>query len=305
MTKTHINREGREIVVAVSIDASPSSAWTAYASPDKIRKWWPFEGMTMTVCENDVRVGGAFRFVGRAPDGSEHAFSGAYLEVDPNERVVHTERYEAFPGPEARCTVTFAERDGGTELTSRMVFATDESFQDATDSGLPTGMEDSLQRLADLATSRELSISRLIDAPRERLFAAWTDPELLARWFAPRPLTTPVCEVDPRPGGRCLTVMRTPEGEEYRNEGVFLEVVPNERIVFTDAFKEGWQTTPNPFMVGVISLEERDGKTLYTATVRHWSVADRERHEAMGFETGWNQCLDQLVELVARKPQTA
>ena len=150
-------------------------------------------------------------------------------------------------------------------------------------------------------SDRELVLTRLIDAPRHRLYEAWTNPELLMRWFAPLPYTTPRAELDVRPGGATLVVMRDPQGNEYPNRGVFLEVVPHERLVFTDAFSEAWQPSEKPFMTVILTFEEESGKTRYTARVRHWSTADREAHEQMGFHKGWGQCADQLEALVTER----
>jgi uncharacterized protein YndB with AHSA1/START domain len=149
---------------------------------------------------------------------------------------------------------------------------------------------------------RELVLTRLIDAPREKLYRCWTEPALLKQWFAPAPVTTPVAELDVRPGGASLVVMRMPDGMEMPNHGVYLEVVPNQKLVFTDAYTAGWAPSPgHPFMTVIISFEDAGpGQTRYTATVRHWTVADRERHEQMGFHTGWGQCADQLAALANR-----
>src|ERR1041385_1057370 len=84
------------------------------------------------------------------------------------------------------------------------------------------------------ASGRDLILTRIIDAPRENVYRAWTDPVLLKQWFAPLPYTTPRAEFDLRPGGSSLIVMRGPDGTEMPCPGVFLEVVPNERLVFTD-----------------------------------------------------------------------
>jgi uncharacterized protein YndB with AHSA1/START domain len=147
---------------------------------------------------------------------------------------------------------------------------------------------------------RELVITRVIDAPRERLFNAWTDPDLLKQWFAPLPWTTPVAELDVRPGGANLIVMRGPDGNEFPNRGVYLEVVKNERLVFTDAYTKAWKRSAKPFMTAIITFEDVGGKTRYTARVLHWTVADRETHEKMGFQQGWSQCADQLAALVTK-----
>ena len=90
------------------------------------------------------------------------------------------------------------------------------------------------------ADGRDLILTRIINAPREQVFQAWTDPAMLKQWFAPRPWTTPVVETDVRPGGAILMVMRDPDGKEFPTRGVYLEVVRNERLVFTDAYSKAW-----------------------------------------------------------------
>jgi uncharacterized protein YndB with AHSA1/START domain len=149
------------------------------------------------------------------------------------------------------------------------------------------------------ASDRELVLTRLINAPREKLFRAWTEPALLKQWFAPKPYTTPVANLDVRPGGASLVVMRDPQGNDLPCPGVYLEVVPNERLVFTDAFTKAWEPSAKPFMTGILTFENVAGQTRYTARVRHWTVVDREAHEKMGFRQGWGQCTDQLEALVA------
>jgi len=153
---------------------------------------------------------------------------------------------------------------------------------------------------ATAIADRELMITRLIDAPREKLFRAWTDPALYKQWCAPLPWTIPVAELDVRPGGSNYIVMRSPDGTDYPNSGVYLDVVPNERLVFTDAFTKAWEPSEKAFMTAIVTFEDEGGKTRYTARALHWSVADREQHEQMGFITGWNQCADQLEALVAK-----
>ena len=149
-------------------------------------------------------------------------------------------------------------------------------------------------------TDRELVLTREIEAPPEKLFKAWTQPELLKQWFAPLPFTTPHAELDVRPGGSSLIVMRGPDGNEFPNPGVYLEVVENERIVSTDAYTKAWEPSEKPFMTLILTFEDEAGKTRYTARVLHWAVADREMHEKMGFHEGWGQCADQLAALVTK-----
>jgi uncharacterized protein YndB with AHSA1/START domain len=154
-----------------------------------------------------------------------------------------------------------------------------------------------------MTTGHELVLTRLLDAPREKLFRCWTEPALLKQWFAPRPYTTPVAEVELRPGGRSFMMMKSPEGQEIPCPGTYLEIVPGRRLVFTDAYTGDWMPREGkPFMTAIISFEDEDAPenkkmTRYTATVRHWSEEDQKTHEQMGFQTGWGQCADQLEAL--------
>ena len=134
---------------------------------------------------------------------------------------------------------------------------------------------------------RELVLTRIIDAPAEKLYRAWTQPQLLKQWWAPRPWTTPRAELDVRPGGVGNIVMRSPEGQDMPCPGVYLEVVPNKRLVLTDAYREAWMPSDKPFMTVIVTFDDLgSGKTRYTARVCHWSVADRETHEKMGLPRG-------------------
>lgn len=151
--------------------------------------------------------------------------------------------------------------------------------------------------------SRELVLTRLIGAPPERVYEAWTTPSLMKQWFAPRPWTTSVVELDVRPGGANRIVMCDPDGNEFPNRGIYLDVVPNQRLVFTDAYTEAWLPAEKAFMTVMLTFEAEGGGTRYTARARHWSVADCEAHEKMGFFVGWGLCTDQLAEVIgAPKP---
>jgi uncharacterized protein YndB with AHSA1/START domain len=144
---------------------------------------------------------------------------------------------------------------------------------------------------------RELVISRIIDAPRELVFNVWT--KRLPEWWGPHGMTTPKCEMDLRPGGVFRTVMRASDGTEYPTRGVFLEVVAPERIVFTDAFDPGWETHPDIFFTGIATFEALpSSRTKYTARALHWTAANREKHEKMGFYQGWGESLDRFVAVV-------
>jgi uncharacterized protein YndB with AHSA1/START domain len=148
--------------------------------------------------------------------------------------------------------------------------------------------------------SRELVLTRILKAPRGAVYRCWTEPKLITQWFAPKPFTTPRAETDLRPGGASLIVMAGPDGVEMPNRGVYLEVVPSRKLVFTDAYVEAWKPSANPFMTVTLTFEDAGpGQTRYTARVVHWTDEARAQHEQMGFHTGWGLCADQLEALAA------
>ncbi|MBC7919118.1 MAG: SRPBCC family protein [Rhodoferax sp.] len=146
---------------------------------------------------------------------------------------------------------------------------------------------------------RELVLTRLIDVPREKLFRCWTEPALIVQWFTPPPWKTIRAEMEVRAGGSSMIVMRGPDGTEVPNPGIYLEVVTNERLVFTDAYTSAWVPSAKPFFTGVLTFEIEDGKTRYTARARHWTAEDAKAHEDMGFHVGWGIATDQLAALAA------
>jgi uncharacterized protein YndB with AHSA1/START domain len=146
--------------------------------------------------------------------------------------------------------------------------------------------------------TRDLKLKLTLDAPRDKVWRCWTETGLLRRWFTPEPWSTVDADLDPRPGGRMNVTMRSPEGAEMPNTGVFLEVVPGERLVTTDAYSEGWLPSGKPFMTTILSLADAGpGKTAYRVVVRHWTAEDREAHEKMGFQDGWTTAARQLEAL--------
>ncbi len=140
----------------------------------------------------------------------------------------------------------------------------------------------------------ELSVERHIAAPPERVWEIMTTR--MPDWFCPKPWYVEVIEQDWRAGGRSAMVMHGPDGEAMPQEGVFLEVVPGKRFVFTDAFAAGWQPR-GPFMVGFFELTPDGDGTHYKAGARHWTAEAMEQHKTMGFEQGWGAVADQLAAL--------
>ncbi|MDD5320548.1 MAG: SRPBCC family protein [Methylococcales bacterium] len=154
-------------------------------------------------------------------------------------------------------------------------------------------------------------LERVVDVPRELLWQAWTTPELLKPWFCPLPWLTVDCEIDLRPGGIFRTTMQSPEGQNFPNSGCYLELIPNERLVWTNALQPGFRPAKQPeaspghecaefLMTATISLEPHANGTKYSALVQHADKEARVKHEEMGFYDGWGTCLDQLVAMIKK-----
>lgn len=144
-----------------------------------------------------------------------------------------------------------------------------------------------------------LKISRYIAASPE---AVWTTyVERGTEWFTPRPWTTPEVDFDVRPGGRANITMASPEGERHSYKGVFLEVVPNRKLVSTGAMTEGWVPQAGDMNFVRIDTFEPEGEgTRYTAEARHWDAEAADKHRQMGFEQGWGAAADQLAEVAEK-----
>ena len=150
---------------------------------------------------------------------------------------------------------------------------------------------------------RDLVLERTVDVPRELVWAAWTNPVHIKKWFTPAPWVTIDCEIDLRPGGVFRTVFRSPEGEEFPNLGCFLEVVPNQKLVWTSALAPGFRPSHSafpgvPLITAILSFEEQGKGTRYTAIALHEDEENRKKHEEMGFHEGWGKALDQLVDAI-------
>ena len=147
----------------------------------------------------------------------------------------------------------------------------------------------------------DLVLERVVAVPADRVWRAWTEPELLKKWFCPLPWKTVECEIDLQAGGIFRTVMQGPNGESQDSSGCFLEVVPGKRLIWTDALSPGFRPATGGFMTGIIELFPEGNGTRYKATALHASVEVRQQHETMGFHAGWGAALDQLVALVGDK----
>lgn len=147
--------------------------------------------------------------------------------------------------------------------------------------------------------ARDLTISRIIQAPRAALWRAWTDPRSFEQWWVPAPARCRVVEMAVRPGGAFATEI-SENGEAFvpHLNACFLAVEEPERIVFTNALVGGWRPAEQPFMTAVVTLRDHPQGTEYAAHVMHKNDADRKMHDELGFFDGWGTVIGQLARLV-------
>lgn len=247
-----------EFLISRVFNASSSTLFDLWTQPGHLARWWGPKGFTNPVCEVDARPGGMYRLTTRSPKGDEFPLKGSFLEVSRPLRLVMTmdcsghpaEWHDAVhPGrdrgrPPAMVmhqTVTFEESDGRTRMTIRTKFDSAAIRDAVVRNGMDDGWSQSLDRLEQSASEaaahqadRELLFSRELRAPRELVFRAWTDPEQVGKWWGPRGFTTTTEVMEVRRGGEWRHIMHGPDGTDYPNRTVYVEVAPPERLVYTN-----------------------------------------------------------------------
>ena len=155
--------------------------------------------------------------------------------------------------------------------------------------------------IPELDPTVDLRLDRTLSVPRSLVWECWTKPEHIPHFFVPRPHSIADCEIDLRVGGRFFTAMIV-DGQEMPNEGVFLDIEPEEKLVWTDGYTVGWKPAPDPFMTAMLFLSDTaDGGTHYTAIARHRTPEKRDVHAEMGFADGWSTVASQLESYIQTK----
>ena len=313
----------RDLIIIRLFDAPRELVWKAWTEPERVMHWWGPKGFTSPVSRIDLRVGGEYLNCMRSPDGKDYWSKGIFLEIVAFERLVMTDSFADENGHtvpasyygmskyfplELLITVIFEDHDGKTKLTLRHT-----DMPPGPDSeGAEQGWNESFDKLAkyleteksiisgknvprfELPSDREVVITRIFDAPRDLLFRASTNPDLIPQWWGPKRFATKVEKMDVNPGGVWRFIQRDKDGNEYAFNGVYREIVPPEREVHTFEF-EGM---PGHVILEISTFEEFEGKTKLTVTDLFQSVEDRDGMFNSGMKDGATESMDRLEEIV-------
>ncbi|HLK19126.1 MAG TPA: SRPBCC domain-containing protein [Bryobacteraceae bacterium] len=308
------NVADRELVFTRLLDAPRELVYKMWTNPAHLIQWYGPKGFVTSVYQMDVRPGGEWRLTMRGPDGKDYKNHIVFVEVKKPERLVFKHVPEAGSEPVTfETTVTFAEEQGKTRVTLRMLFPTEEEKEFVVKKhGAKEGGEQMFGKLADYMRTmapgaavpiRQVTLTRLIDAPRELVFRAWTEPEQMKHWWGPNGFTTVRCELEPRAGGALRIDMRGPDGTLYPHSGTVREFVRPERLVLFMNVQDG---EGNIIFEGVttVTLVEEAGKTRLTlhSRIENASVEFGAMHGA-GMENGWNQALDHLEKQLSESKE--
>lgn len=309
-----------KFVISRIIHAPRALVFRAWTDPQQLTQWWGPRGFSNPVCELDVRRGGLYRIVMRGVDGIDYPIKGVYREVEEPSLLVMTldcsEHPKAWhdlvnptrapgddnPAGEMLQTVTFEDMGGKTRLTIRLRIKSAAILAAMRKMGMNEGWSESLDRLEQLmaqsnhaidVAEREIVFTRMLAAPREQVFQAYSEQQHVAQWWGPIGFTTTIREMEVRPGGVWRFVMHGADGTDYPNRVVYIEVLKPERLVY---FHSGdAEDDPAQFHV-TLTLAEQDGKTGLTLRMQFASAEEREHViQQFGAIEGGNQTLDRLA----------
>jgi uncharacterized protein YndB with AHSA1/START domain len=286
----------REVVLTRVFDAPRRLVFEAMTKPEHLKNWFGPHSCPLVEAQVDFRVGGTWRYILRGADGRSMGMKGVYREIAPPDRLVSTESFDDYPG-ESLNTVTLTEQDGKTTLQVRVLYESQEIRDAVLSSGMEHGAGETYDRLADhletmSAAEPELVITRTFDAPRDLVFACWTELGHLQHWQgAPRGFTITSTESDIRPGGFFRICMRSPEGVDSWLEGHYREILKPVRLVYRHVWLDA-SKKPGKETLVTITFADRGGKT--ELTLRQTGFASVESRD--GHKFGWSSALDVLAD---------
>jgi uncharacterized protein YndB with AHSA1/START domain len=295
----------REIRFVRTVEAPIDLVWSIWSDPRHLHQWFGPTGYRNTTHTFEFRPGGEWRFTMHAPDGRDIPNRIVFRELLPPTRLVYENGWDT---PEATLdfVVTWSFRAEGerrTRIEIVMTFADAAALKVAVERfGVNPGGPQTLARIAEhLAartapaagtSDREIVTTRLVQAPRERVWQAWTDPEEWKRWWGPAGFTNSIGAMEVRSGGRWEFTMHGPDGTDYRNECRYLEVIAPRYLE--------WHHGPTPDFRASATFEEEGAHTRVTLRTVFRSPADLERAVRVFHAVeGARQTLDRLEATLA------
>lgn len=278
-------------VVTRVFSAPLEEVWRAWTMREQLMEWFGPPGTRIPQCTLDLRPGGQFHYCMRGADGPGMWTKWTFQEIKPAERL---EFLVAFSDEQANTARAFFDENWPLEMRSVVTFAhhagighgtvvridwtphrgteAEQKAFDAGREGMNLGWNGTLDRLAEHFAAKEFVTTRLFDAPRAAVYRAFRDPAILARWWGPAGFTNTIQEFDLRPGGNWRLLMHGPDGTVHPNESEFLEVVPEQRIVFVHG-------KPVHHFRMAMTFADEAGKTRLTWRMVHDTVeaADKVR----------------------------
>ncbi|MEP7321915.1 MAG: SRPBCC family protein [Saprospiraceae bacterium] len=300
----------REIFISRLLNAPIHLVWEVWTNPNHIKNWWGPNGFTNTIYVMDVRQDGVWDLTMHGPDGKDYKNKSVFKEVVKHKKLI----YEHMTSPHFVATITFDARGDKTFLQWNMLFDSSEQFiQVAKVFKADQGLKQNVERLSTYlsgqsfthfskktsASINKVVITRLIDAPRELVFQAFTDKEVMVQWWGPHGFTNSDCDMDVRPSGNWKILMDSHVFPKLWCKGIFIEIEAPHKLVFTsrglidDADQAGIET------LNTLLLEDEKGKTKLTMYIEVTSLMEEATLAYEGMEEGWSQSFEKLNSYVS------
>jgi uncharacterized protein YndB with AHSA1/START domain len=308
------------VLITQTIHAPRELVFKTITDPLQIPKWWGPERFKTRVINMAVMPGGTWRFLQLDEQGKEYGFHGVYHNVRIPEHLVYTSEFEGVPDHVTLYSEDLTEQDGMTIITTKILFPSVEDRDQMIQWGMEEGTSAMTNRLNDLLASSGIperkdismekheerngciSISRIFEAPLEKVWEQWTEPMQYKCWWGPKEFTSPFASLEVRKGGKFLVSMQAPDGKQYWDTGTYEEVVKNQRLVYTDTFAdEKGNVVPASYygmgpdqpldMAVEINFEDVGGKT--RMSLEHCGLPEGDMLD--NARTGWNQSFDKLA----------
>jgi uncharacterized protein YndB with AHSA1/START domain len=288
----------RELIITRVLNAPISLVWEVWTKPEHIKNWWGPNGFYNTVFEMDLRPGGTWDFVMHGPDGTDYKNKSVFKEIVKHKKIV----YEHITGPKFLATIEFEEHGKKTLLKWHMLFETSEEFiRTVKTFKADEGLKQNISKLESYVEKGyaldELTITRVINAPIDLVFKAWTDEKMLAKWWGPHGCTNPVCQWDAKPGGKIYIEMKDPGGTVYPMDGEVHEISAPGKIRFTAAPLDDKKHRFFEVM-NTVTLCAEGEKTLLTLHIKVNNIKQGGDRHLKGINAGWSQSIERLINLV-------